>query len=60
MIILYLEKWDMLSIYYYRGRDLFCIDIFDEENFSDSMSALRDFKDVRKFYSDEIIHDDNL
>lgn len=61
MIVLYTERYDILTIYYYdEDNVLRYIDIYADGYCSEGVSCITNLSTIRHYYGDEIIHDDNL
>lgn len=61
MIILYTERYDILTIYYYNeDGKLYYINIYENGYMVEMNSVMLNMDDIRRCYRNEIIHDDNL
>jgi len=61
MIVTYDEKFDTFCIYYYDYvMQLNVICVYEDSSAVTVPSAFVSFKDIRRVYRDEIIHDDNI
>lgn len=61
MIILYTERYDILTIYYYNeDGKLYYINIYENGYMVEMNSVMLSMDDIRRCYRNEIIHDDNL